>query len=382
MPRQRPIRILELRSVRGTGGGPEKTILLGAARSDPARYAVTVCYIRDARDEVFSIDQRADGLPIDYVEIRERNSTDWRVWPALKRVVREKQIDIAHAHDYKTDLLVWLLGRGNHAIPLTTAHGWTGNSSREVMYYRADKWLLARYPRVIAVSEEIRRVLISAGAAPERVTTILNGIDHLKFRRDRSREDAARAALGVTRDEIVIGAVGRLERQKRFDVLLDAFARLTAARPQQPLRLLIAGEGSLRAELTAQIDRLRVPARLVGQWNDIAQFHHAIDLLVQSSEYEGTPNVVLEAMAFETPVVATDVGGTAELVHDGEHGLILPTGSTDALVTRIDRVLDDRPAAAARAAAARARVEGELSFDRRMQRVEAIYDELMTRSGR
>jgi glycosyltransferase involved in cell wall biosynthesis len=382
MPRQRPIRILELRSVRGTGGGPEKTILLGAARSDPARYAVTVCYIRDARDEVFSIDQRADGLPIDYVEIRERNSTDWRVWPALKRVVREKQIDIAHAHDYKTDLLVWLLGRGNHAIPLTTAHGWTGNSSREVMYYRADKGLLARYPRVIAVSEEIRRVLISAGAAPERVTTILNGIDHLKFRRDRSREDAARAALGVTRDEIVIGAVGRLERQKRFDVLLDAFARLTAARPQQPLRLLIAGEGSLRAELTAQIDRLRVPARLVGQWNDIAQFHHAIDLLVQSSEYEGTPNVVLEAMAFETPVVATDVGGTAELVHDGEHGLILPTGSTDALVTRIDRVLDDRPAAAARAAAARARVEGELSFDRRMQRVEAIYDELMTRSGR
>lgn len=378
----RPIRILELRSVRGTGGGPEKTILLGAARSDPARYAVTVCYIRDARDEVFTIDRRADGLPIDYVEIRERNSTDWRVWPALKRVVKEKQIDIAHAHDYKTDLLVWLLGRGRHAIPLTTAHGWTGNSSREAMYYRADKWLLARYPRVIAVSEEIRRVLLNAGAAPERVTTILNGIDHRAFRRDRSREDAARAALGVSKDEVVLGAVGRLERQKRFDVLLDAFARLAATRPQ--LRLLIAGEGSLREELTAQIARLGLGhrARLLGQWNDIAQFHHAIDVLVQSSEYEGTPNVVLEAMAFETPVVATDVGGTAELVLDGTHGLIVPPGNVDALITAITRVLDDRPAATTRAAAARARVEGDLSFERRMQRVEAIYDELIATNRR
>ncbi len=376
----RPIRILELRSVRGTGGGPEKTILLGAARSDPSRYAITVCYIRDARDEVFTIDRRADGLPIDYVEIRERNSTDWRVWPALKRVVREKQIDIAHAHDYKTDLLVWLLGRGRHAIPLTTAHGWTGNSSREAMYYRADKWLLARYPRVIAVSEEIRRVLLNAGAAPERVTTILNGIDDRAFRRDRSREDAARAALGVSKDEVVLGAVGRLERQKRFDVLVDAFARLAATRPQ--LRLLIAGEGSLREELTAQIARLGAPARLLGQWNDIAQFHHAIDVLVQSSEYEGTPNVVLEAMAFETPVVATDVGGTAELVHDGTHGLIVPAGDVDALGAAITRVLDDRPAAHARATAARTRVEGDLSFDRRMQRLEAIYDELIATNRR
>ena len=72
----RPIRILELRSVRGTGGGPEKTILLGAARTDPARFAVTVCYIRDQRDRVFSIDAVAAGLPVDYVELHERQSFD------------------------------------------------------------------------------------------------------------------------------------------------------------------------------------------------------------------------------------------------------------------------------------------------------------------
>src|SRR5262245_54089408 len=104
----RPIRILELRSVRGTGGGPEKTILLGAARSDPAQFAVTVCYIRDRRDAVFAIDHKAGQLEVDYVEIHERNSFDPSIWPALKRLVREKRIDIVHAHEYKTDLLAWL----------------------------------------------------------------------------------------------------------------------------------------------------------------------------------------------------------------------------------------------------------------------------------
>src|SRR4029077_11564947 len=139
----RPIRILELRSVRGTGGGPEKTILLGAARSDPARFAVTVCYIRDERDPVFSIDEKAAGLPIDYVELRERNSFDWRIWRSLRTLVRERQIDIVHAHEYKTDFLTLLLSKFEAVTALSTVHGWTGHSSREDwVYYPLDKRLL------------------------------------------------------------------------------------------------------------------------------------------------------------------------------------------------------------------------------------------------
>lgn len=378
----RPIRILELRSVRGTGGGPEKTILLGAARADPREFAVTVCYIRDLRDDVFSIDQRADGLPVDYVEIRERNSTDPRIWPALRQLVRERQIDIVHAHDYKTDFLTWLLGRKGDAIALSTAHGWTGDSTRERFYYRADKWLLARFPRVIAVSEEIRQMLIQSGARPARVTTVLNGIDHVKFHRDRTREAAARAALALPAEAIVLGAVGRLERQKRFDLLIEAVARLAPRYPA--LQLVIAGDGSLRGDLQAQIDRLGLGGvvRLLGLQTDIAQFHHALTLLVQSSEYEGTPNVVLEAMAFETPLVATSAGGTAELVEDGLHGLIVPHGQVDALVSAIARALDDPASAAARVTQARRRVEGPLSFTHRMAQVEALYRQLMDEAGR
>jgi glycosyltransferase involved in cell wall biosynthesis len=116
---------------------------------------------------------------------------------------------------------------------------------------------------------------------------------------------------------------------------------------------------------------------LPGQRDDVVALHHAMDLYVQSSDYEGTPNVVLEAMALETPVVASAVGGTGELIRDGSDGLLVPPGNRAALVAAIAAALDDPAARAARAAAARARVETDLSFDTRMARVESIYVDLM-----
>ena len=94
-----PIRVLELRSVRGTGGGPEKTILFGAARSDPARVSVTVCYIRDTRDDIFAIGERARALGLDYVEVLERGSFDPRIWRPLRRLVAERNIDIVRSYN-------------------------------------------------------------------------------------------------------------------------------------------------------------------------------------------------------------------------------------------------------------------------------------------
>src|SRR6185503_10299286 len=113
-----PIRVLELRSVWGTGGGPDKTILLGAARTDRRRFAVTVCYLRDVRDPVYGIDARAAQLDVEYVEIRERHSFDPSVWHQLRNLVRERAIDIVHSHDYKTNLLALLLARSERVVPL------------------------------------------------------------------------------------------------------------------------------------------------------------------------------------------------------------------------------------------------------------------------
>ena len=374
-----PIRILELRSVRGTGGGPEKTILQGAARSDPARFAVTVCYLRDSRDDAFGVSNCAAELAVDYVEIEERHSFDPRVWNSLRRLVKERQIDLVHSHEYKTNLLAWLLWKRGGIVPLSTVHGWTGHTPRErKLYYPVDKRLLARFPRLVAVSSEIGAELVRHGARPGRVTTILNGIDHDAFRRDPAREAAARESLGIDPRATVIGAVGRLEPQKRFDLLLEAFASLRLSRPD--LQLVIAGAGSERPALDrlARDLRLERSCLFTGHTNDIVGLHHAFDLFVQSSDYEGTPNAVLESMALETPTVATTAGGTAELMSDGVHGVLVPPGSATLLAAAIAGALADRTAARQRAIAARRRIERELSFDARMRRLEAIYTELVS----
>jgi glycosyltransferase involved in cell wall biosynthesis len=369
--------------VRGTGGGPEKTILMGAARSDPRRFRVTVCYIRDRRDEVFSLDSFAAGLGVDYVEVDERHSFDRSIWPAVRQLVRDRHIDIVHGHDYKTNLLTFLLARAEHIVPLATAHGWTGQSSRERrIYYPAERWLLARFPRVIAVSSEIAARLVAAGAAPERITTVLNGIDTETFRRDSRRAGLARGSFNLPSSTAIVGSVGRLERQKRFDILIDAVAQLR--QQQRDVALVIVGDGSLSSTLHAHARACGVDDVCVfaGHRTDVVDVLHAFDVFVQSSEYEGTPNCVLEAMAVETPVVATTVGGTAELMADRVDGLLVPPHNPEALATAIGAVLDDREAAARRAMAARQRIEREFSFDTRMRKVEQIYEALIDSHAR
>ena len=378
-----PIRILELRSVRGTGGGPEKTILQGAAQTDPKRFVVTVCYIRDRRDTIFALGELASQLGVDYLEITERHSFDPAIWRALRRLVRDRRIDIVHGHEYKTDLLALLLARAERVIPLATAHGWTGRSTREhLLYYPADRWLLRHFPRVIAVSEQIRHTLVEAGCRPHRVTTVLNGIDPTVFARQPGLGATVRAELRIPSTATVLGSVGRLEPQKRFDLLIEAFDEVRRTCPN--LTLIIAGDGSQRAALADLLKRrgLESSCLLVGHRPDVVAVLHALNLFVQSSDYEGTPNAVLEAMAVETPVVATRAGGTDQLIEHGVHGLLVLPGRYDLLAEAIAEALGNRVAMAAWVRAARRRIELELSFDARMHAVERICEQLVERPSK
>jgi glycosyltransferase involved in cell wall biosynthesis len=356
---RRPVRVLELRSATGAGGGPEKTILAGAATHDPGRFTVTVCYLRNQSDSDTSIHARARAAGVKLVTIPERHSFDLRAWRALKQLVCDREIDIVHAHDHKTDLFALCLARTSGIIPLSTAHGWTGHSRRErYVYYPADRRLLTRFPHVVAVSSDIRARLLEAGAHPSRVSTILNGVDHRVFRRNPARREATRRALGLDSQDVVIGSFGRLEPQKRYDILIDVCAALSRMHPS--LKLLLAGDGSLAQELGAQAARVMPDnCRLLGHRGDVADVMSAFDVFVQSSDYEGTT-----------------AGGTAELLSDDLHGLLVPCGNPGALQDAIERTLADPSGASRRAAAARSRVEHQLSFEQRMKRLEAVYERM------
>ena len=375
-----PVRVLELRSAVGSGGGPEKTILLGAARADRARYAVTVCYIRDLRDRAFDLDQRAAAMQVDFEPLTERHSFDLGVVPKLHRLIRRLQIDIVHAHDYKTDALAWLVSGVAGAIPMSTVHGWSSFSRKEQFYYWWDKRFLARYPSIIAVSSKIKSQLLETGARPADVQVIHNGIDAEQFRPDPAVRARMRRELGIPDGRVVLGAVGRLSHEKRFELLIEAASRLQ----NDNVRVVLVGEGDERGRLESCARQLGMADRvtLTGHRSDVREVHQIFDVYVQTSDTEGISNSVLEAMALRTPIVATDVGGTSELIADGVHGVLVPKGDLVRLTAAIQATIGAAEVTAARVDRARARVQHEFSFAARMKKVEAIYDHLVERFPR
>lgn len=375
---ERPLRVLALRAVDGAGGGADKIILRNAASVDPENVDMGVCFVHHVDDPEFDLIDRAARLDLPRYEVTHRGPLDREVLPRLQAAIDHFQPDIIHSHDYKASFFATCLSRSNNIRRIATSHGWTGHKLRETkLLYPADKLMLSRFPAVIAVSGEIRDTLLRWGAHPQRIAVVLNGVDADHYQPNETVRQRIRQRYGFSPNHIVLGAVGRAEPQKRFDLLIEAFARL---RPRHPeFRLIIAGEGSLLESLRADVKHkgLQDSCLIVGHCPDMIDTYQAFDMFVQSSDYEGTPTVVVEAMAMRIPVVATDVGGTGQLVHDGQHGLLVPPRQIDLLCDAIEGTLIDKPSTVRRVQRARERVETTLSFQNRTRILEGIYTELM-----
>lgn len=193
--------------------------------------------------------------------------------------------------------------------------------------------------RVLTVSEELRRQAIDYYGAPaERVHTVINGCDTVTFH-PRDRADARRR-LGIGGEHRMLCFVGRFVEAKGLRELAHAFTRLAGEMPD--LRLALVGDGVFRSQLTALLAELRVADRvhLPGSVTPVvvAQWICASDLLTLPSWSEGYPNVLVEALACGVPVVATDVGGTREIVDDS-NGLMIAPRDTDALTAALRTAL-------------------------------------------
>jgi glycosyltransferase involved in cell wall biosynthesis len=235
--------------------------------------------------------------------------------------------------------------------------------------------LVARRADTIrAVSRDIAREAAAAGVKPSRVVVVPSRCDTGFFDPDRWRDasQTMRASLRGDPKSAVVGFVGSLNGSKGLDVLVAACA-LVAAR--QPLRLAVAGDGPLREELETTAARRRLPIVLLGRLPsaEVPCFLAAIDVLAAPSYDEGLPRALLEAMAMGVPVVASEVGGIPEAVHDGITGLLVPPGDAEALACALIRVLDDRDFATHLGAAGRRRVLDEFDAHSGWRRLAAVH---------
>jgi glycosyltransferase involved in cell wall biosynthesis len=374
----RPV-VLDLRVVKGSGGGPDKTILNSPRFLEKLGYRMLCVYMHAPDDPGFEqLRTKARRWGATIISVPDRGPLDPGVVPRLARICREHRVKIYHAHDYKSNVLGVLLKRLVPMRIMTTIHGWVQRTWRTPLYYALDRWSLPAYEKVICVSQDLYDTCLAAGVKPERCQVLDNAIDTDEFRRRQSPGEAKRQ-IGLSPDRLLIGAVGRLSGEKGFDLLIRAVHSLVRA--GRDIELAIAGEGDEQANLERLIGELGVAGRvhLLGYQSDMRPVYEAMDVFALSSLREGLPNVMLEAMAMEAPVAATRIAGVPRLVQDGENGLLVEPGSVEELAAALDRLVADNGLRAKLAAAGRRHMETEFSFAVRMERLAAIYDQMLER---
>ena len=388
MSEQRKINVLDVRSCRGGGGGPEKTILFSALETDREHFNMSVAYLKSKDDPEFDLHERAQKLGVEsFFTIDETSKFDIGAIRKLLELCREKQIDIFHAHCYKSDLYGLIVSRYHKMKLVTTAHGplasfkffWASKNWRvRYLYDQLDLRLLKRYDLVLMVSDTMRDIISKYGVDPQKMMWIRNAIDSKYFRRSGAQDAQFRAQLGIPPGATVVGAVGRLNGEKDYPNLLRAAQILLQKRPD--LYFVIAGKGELEAELKQLAAELKVDQRVIfmGHFHDVRKVFSLMDLYVLSSTREGLPNTVLEAMAMEVPIVSTDVDGVKEAVTDQKEALLVPAQDSPALAAGIDRMLSDRELRERLARQARATVESQFSFAHRTRTIENLYRKLMS----
>jgi glycosyltransferase involved in cell wall biosynthesis len=230
---------------------------------------------------------------------------------------------------------------------------------------------------MIAVSERVRRdVIDTLRLPPERVRLIYNGVEIERFQRARAEREAVRAEGGVAPGEVVFIFAARLVNQKRCCDFIEAFGRLQRREGGERLRAWILGDGPLRYELEGQAATLAHPDRVhfFGRRDDVERWLAGADVFVLPSTKEGFSNALVEALAAGLPAVASDVGGNAEAVRNGEEGLIVPPLAVDALTAAMGTMAFDDAWREARSRAAAARADA-FSLGRMIAAVEGLYAE-------
>ncbi|HEY2773600.1 MAG TPA: glycosyltransferase [Candidatus Binatia bacterium] len=297
-----------------------------------AAFAEPFVYCLSESAEPYGTRIREAGVPLRVLP--SRGSFDLGRVRALRRALREDRIELVHSFLFLASSYAYLATRGMRGVPLVTS---ARNCKPEPSRVR---WLVMRAAfrssaRVICNSREMARYAAEYYGAPRsRTVVVWNGVDTTRF-------TAARRPHAGLR----IGTVGRIETQKNLDVFLDAAARVLAERPDASFE--IVGDGSLREHYQAEVERrgLAASVRLPGVRSDIPEFFAGLDQFWLTSDWEGTPNVVLEAMAAALPVVATRVGGTPEVIDDRHTGRLVEAGDAEAVAAAALELAADAGAA-------------------------------------
>jgi glycosyltransferase involved in cell wall biosynthesis len=309
----------------------------------------------------FEVLARSHELPVVPIRIAPRPTPG--VIGSLLRTVRALAPDVLHSHGYKPNILLGPLPRQLRGAMLATLHGWTNTRrfSRMWLYEHLDRFALRRLDAVVMVTSGMQTLRALRGVPVARRRVIENGIPELRVRlHDLARRGGAplpKELVEFTKRQPTLIAIGRLSHEKGFMLLVEAFAR-ALAQGAAAHQLLIVGEGPQRDLLANRVAALGLSGKVcLGGYVDGADrfLEHAAGF-VMSSLTEGMPLVLLEAMQWRVPILATSVGAIPELLDEGRRGRLTPPNDLAALTLGLQGMMStgegaaDRDVAAAHAA--------------------------------
>lgn len=379
LPMEHPIAVLHLRDTDEIGG-PGKTILETSRVIDPMRFRLHVAVFAtraESGNTPFVAAAREAGLPVHV--IRGFNQYDPRLVTRLVGLVRRLGIGILHAHEVKSDVIACLTSSICSVPIVTTLHGWIGNSARQRLLIALDQRIARRFDRVIVVSSPLRAAAVAAGVSEDRLRLLHNAIAIEKYARGVRPSGLLAARVGPLHPPVVV-SIGRLSVEKGHVDLVDAVAQLASS--GCPCSAVIVGEGPERPALERRISELGLEHRvhLPGYIEDARRVLSDADLLVLPSHSEGLPNAALEALAMAVPVLATRVGGTPEVIVDGETGCLVPPGDPRALAAGIRSFVESPARWQEMAVRGRVTVASKFSLENRTRQLERLYEEVARRS--
>ena len=319
------MRVAHVDAETGFSGGEKQVFLLMRGLRAHGVEPVLFCPPGSASEE------RARALDIEVFSVRMRGDLDAAATLRIKAGLRERDVQLVHLH---TGRATWLGGWAARAVGLPAIT--TRRMDRPVRSgVKARLMYEGLTLRTAAISGCVAEQLLAGGVAPGRVVLIPSAVDPAELAPGRPR-GAVRDELGAGPDEVIVLALGALVKRKGHDVLLDALDRLDP----RPI-VWIAGDGEERKALELKAGRLGDRVRLLGKRADVADLLGAVDLVAMPSRAEGLGVAALEAMAAGRAVVASAVGGLAEVVVEGRTGLLVPPGDAPALAAALGRLVED-----------------------------------------
>lgn len=329
-------RVLHITHDMGVGGA-EQVIRQLATDVDTTRFDSRVVCI-DSPVGPIGEELRASGVTVH--SLSRRPGFDRVLIGALRRLLRDEEIDVVHCHQYTPYCYGVLAAAFTRTRVVFTEHGRFHPDRHSWKRRLANQVLVRLTDRTVAISVATRDALIEHEWFPRHaIEVIYNGV---RPPRHDATARPVRERHGMAAGAKVLGTIARLDPIKNQAMMLEALAALRA-NGSEDIVLLIAGDGPERAALERRAAELDLVEAVVfaGFVTDIAEHLDAIDVFLLTSWSEGTSMTLLEAMAFGKPIVTTRVGGSVEILDDERTALFVEAGDVEALVDALARVLDD-----------------------------------------